>query len=184
LEVPLIGFMGRLVEEKGLATLAGALNRIRHLPWRLALIGEGPYAADFAHHMDALRLQDRVIAPGYVPHPQAPDYLSAFDLLVIPSETRSNWREQFGRVIIEAMACGTPVVGSDSGEIPHLIRSTGGGHVFPEGDSTALAGCLHALLSDEKARGTLARRGRQTVLQEYTQTALARTFATTLSSIL
>ena len=58
------------------------------------------------------------------------------DVLVLPSHTTPTWKEQFGRVIVEALWCGVPVVGSDSGEIPWLIELTGGGLVFPEGDPT------------------------------------------------
>ncbi len=180
-DVPLIGFMGRLIEDKGLATLADALNGIRHLPWRLALVGEGSYADAFARRIGTLGLQDRVAYPGYVPHTSAPDYLSAFDVLVIPSETQPNWQEQFGRVIIEAMACGTPVVGSDSGEIPHLLETTGGGLIFPERNASALSRRLETILQDESLRKSLAKRGREVVIQEYTNSTLARDFSNAIA---
>jgi glycosyltransferase involved in cell wall biosynthesis len=112
-----------------------------------------------------------------VPHTEAPRYLAAFDMLVIPFETQSNWKEQFGRVIIEALVCGTPVVGSDSGEIPHLVEATGGGLVFPEGEADSLAACLTELIQDADRRQMLVEAGRQTVLRDYTQEALAKQFA-------
>jgi glycosyltransferase involved in cell wall biosynthesis len=81
------------------------------------------------------------------------------DILVLPSETRPNWKEQFGRVLIEAMACGSCVVGSDSGEIPTLIQASGGGRVFPEANPTALADVLQEMIADEIQRKTFARSG-------------------------
>ena len=73
---------------------------------------------------------------GLVPSTEAPRYYREIDVLVLPSLTRPNWVEQFGRVLIEAMACGVAVVGSSSGEIPWVIGDAG--VIFPEGDADAL----------------------------------------------
>jgi len=72
---------------------------------------------------------------------------------VLPSRTLPNWAEQFGRVLIEAMACAVPVIGSTSGEIPHVIG--GGGLIFPEGDAAALARCLQRLADSPDQRAAL-----------------------------
>lgn len=178
----LIGFMGRVIEEKGFGTLAAALDQVRELPWRLAVVGDGPYTPAFTDRLRELDLLGRVVFPGYVPHPEAPDYLSAFDLLVLPSETQANWREQFGRVIIEALACGTPVVGSSSGEIPHLLRRTTGGMVFEEKNPTALAGVLRILCTDRPLRTRLGTQGRAAVQTDYTDSVLADRFIHTIES--
>lgn len=172
----LIGYMGRIVEEKGFATLAHALNMIKTLPWRLVVVGAGDYQDEFASQMNRFGLSDRVNYLGYVPHSDAPVYLTAFDLLVIPSETRANWKEQFGRVIIEAMACLTPVVGSNSGEIPNLIRATKGGLVFEERNADALAEQLSSLVVNRVLREQTAEKGRQIVLAQYNTGAIARQF--------
>lgn len=74
------------------------------------------------------------------------------DLLVLPSVNLPRAREQFGRVIIEAMACEVPVVGSTSGNIPHLIGQTGGGATFREGDPAYLAAVLEDLIVNPKRR--------------------------------
>jgi glycosyltransferase involved in cell wall biosynthesis len=84
-------------------------------------------------------------------------------VLVLPSRTTPTWAEQFGRVIVEALWCGVPVVGSDSGEIPWLIALTGGGLTFPEGDWDALAGRLNELREAPALRRELASRGRAAV---------------------
>jgi len=75
-------------------------------------------------------------------------------------------------VLIEAMACGTPVVGSDSGEIPHVIGDAG--LVVPEGDGAALAAALARLRDDPALRATLSRLGRERVLAGFTQEQVAR----------
>ncbi|HVF99611.1 MAG TPA: glycosyltransferase family 4 protein [Chloroflexia bacterium] len=97
--------------------------------------------------------------------------MNAADLFVLPSETRPNWREQFGRVAVEAMSCALPVVGSDSGEIPTVLGDAG--LTFPEGDSAALASHLRCLLSDAKLRAELGSRGRERVLSLFTTEKVA-----------
>jgi len=173
----LIGYLGRIVEEKGLKTLLYALEQIKELPWRLIMVGSGSYEQEFDAIAQNLQLQERINRLGYVPHVEAPVYLSAFDMLVIPSETRPNWKEQFGRVIIEAIACGTPVVGSDSGEIPYLLQATGGGVTFPEGQPEPLAQQLRQLILNPALRWQLVEQGRQVIRQNYTNSSLAQRFA-------
>jgi glycosyltransferase involved in cell wall biosynthesis len=84
-------------------------------------------------------------------------------VLVLPSRTTPTWKEQFGRAITEALSCGVPVVGSDSGEIPWLIGATEGGLVFPEGDQRLLAKRLAELRDQPELRHRLADRGRAAV---------------------
>jgi glycosyltransferase involved in cell wall biosynthesis len=163
----LLGYVGRLTREKGLATLIEALARIKNLNWRLAIVGSGSMEPEMRRLAEAKGISDRLNFVGFVPHLQAPPYLSAFDALVLPSETQSNWREQFGRVLLEAMACGTPVIGSDSGEIPILIRSTGGGLIFAERDVDDLAGQLRKMMSHRDSRIAMANAGRLAVQRDY-----------------
>ncbi|MGV0024928.1 glycosyltransferase family 4 protein [Phormidesmis priestleyi] len=178
----LIGYLGRIAEEKGLKTLLQALKQIEDLPWRFVLVGAGSYEAECDRLAQSLNLSDRIQKIGFVPHDEAPEYLSAFDVLVLPSETRPHWKEQFGRVIIEALACGTPVVGSDSGEIPNVIAATKGGVVFPEGQPQALAEQLRALILNSSLRSHLVEQGRQMVQSHYTNGALAQSFANTIET--
>ncbi len=100
--------------------------------------------------------------------------------LVLPSETTYKfktltsvgWKEQFGHVLIEAMACRIPVVGSDSGEIPYVIGDTG--LVFPEGDIEALRDRLRQLMENSELADKLAHKGYERSMQQYTNQALAR----------
>ncbi|HTL90560.1 MAG TPA: glycosyltransferase [Leptolyngbya sp.] len=179
----LIGYVGRVVEQKGLKTLLLALDQIRDLPWRLVVIGTGEFESEFNAIANQLNVSDRITQLGFVPFTETPNYLSMLDVLVLPSETRDNWKEQFGRVIIEAMACATPVVGSDSGEIPHLINATKGGLIFPEADAIALSQQLKTLILDPDLRTQLAHTGRHNVMNNYTNSLLAQRFADTIKNI-
>lgn len=177
-----VAYVGRLTEAKGLRTLAGALGRMRDIPWKLLVIGTGDFENEFRRLLADGGVADRVEFKGYVPHHETPAYLSAVDVLVVPSETQPNWKEQFGRVIVEAMACGTPVVGSSSGEIPNLIAASGGGVVFPERDPQALSRSLRELISSEPARVRLASSGRKWVLANVALPAVAERMAAVIEA--
>ena len=177
----IIGYLGRLVEEKGLVTLLHSLRSLNFQRWQCVLVGAGPCEPLLRHLVDKLRLGDRVKFIGYIPHQQAPRWLSLFDVLALPSETRPHWKEQFGRVLLEALACGTPVVGSDSGEIPAVLNKTGGGLIFSEGNAEALAVCLDRL-QDPAQRNPLVAQGQAAILKDYQQKHLAAKFASVIES--
>ena len=81
------------------------------------------------------------------------------DLLVAPSRTTLRWLEQFGRMLIEAFACGVPVVASDSGEIPFVVGDAG--RIVPENDVPAWAQAIGTLLADGKTREIMTAKGLQ-----------------------
>jgi glycosyltransferase involved in cell wall biosynthesis len=137
-------------------------------------VGNGGIQADLERQAGELGLADRVSFKPSVPSCEVPGFLSSMDALVLPSLTRPNWKEQFGRVLIEAMACGVPVVGSDSGEIPSVIGDAG--LVFPEGNVAALRERLQGLMDQDSLRGELSERGRQRVLEHYTQAKVAEQY--------
>ncbi len=165
-----IGFIGRLVEEKGVQVLLQAVSGLDGA-WTLKLVGAGPYEADLRAWCARLGIDKRVVWAGPVPSAEIPRVLNELDVLVLPSLTRSNWKEQFGRILIEAMACEVPVVGSSSGEIPHLIADAG--LVFPEGDADALRAALERLMREPDLRPALGRKGRARVLAHFTQQQVA-----------
>jgi glycosyltransferase involved in cell wall biosynthesis len=166
-----LGYLGRLKEEKGLLTILSALKSLPEY-CQATFIGQGPMRDELEAYAARLGLSDRVtIQPG-IPSSQVPDTLSRLDVLVLPSLTRPNWKEQFGRTLAEAMSCETPVIGSDSGEIPSVIGDAG--LIFKEGDSADLAACVERLVADPVFYADLARRGRQRVLDRYTQGEIAR----------
>jgi glycosyltransferase involved in cell wall biosynthesis len=164
------GFIGRLKEEKGLPLIVEALT---HLPdnCKAVFIGNGPMKSTLEEQAARLGVTDRVIFKGGVPTYEVPREMEQLNVLVLPSLTRSNWMEQFGRVLPEGMSCETPVIGSNSGEIPYVIGDAG--LVFQEGDVQALSTCIQRLLDDSALYADLAKRGRQRVLDNYTQEQIA-----------
>lgn len=169
-----VGFGGRLAGEKGVGVLLDAVatvSRSRLPGVRLLLLGDGPERGALEARAHRLGIRDRVHFAGHRPSLEMPRWLSACDVLVLPSVGRRGWVEQFGRILIEAMACGVPVVGSRSGEIPRVIGDAG--IVVPPGDPGALAGTLRALADSEERRRDLAARGRARVLARYTHDEIA-----------
>jgi len=166
-----IGYAGRLVPEKGVDVLLRACATLPMFDWSLHVLGEGPERAHLASLATELGIAGRVRFIGHLPSTQTPAVYRTFDVLVIPSISLPNWVEQFGRVIIEAMACGVPVVGSNSGEIPWVIGDAG--QVFPEGDAPALGCILAELAADHARRQALATRGRARVLAHFAQAHIA-----------
>jgi len=166
-----IGFAGRLVEEKGLVVLLQALPDLEG-DWSLELLGDGPMRPQLASLASRLGVARRVFFRGNAPSAAMPEHLSPLDVLVLPSLTTRRWKEQFGRVLTEAMACEVAVVGSDSGEIPNVIG--GAGIVVPEGSPDALRAALQRFLDDPKLAGELGRAGCQRVKENYTQALVAQ----------
>jgi glycosyltransferase involved in cell wall biosynthesis len=117
-------------------------------------------------------LTGRVVFTGPQPSTAMPRIMRGLDVLVGPSLTTARWKEQFGRMLVEAMACGVAVIGSDSGEIPNVIGEAG--LVVSEGDAGALRAALSRLRDDPGERRRLGALGRARVLELFTQGAIAR----------
>ncbi|NJO07421.1 MAG: glycosyltransferase family 4 protein [Chloroflexaceae bacterium] len=165
-----VGYVGRLVAAKGVLNLVEAVARLPDTV-RLLLVGDGNLRPQIEQRVQELDITARVTVRPAVPSTDVPAVLQQLDVLVLPSRTMPNWKEQFGRVLIEAMSCGVPVVGSSSGEIPNVIGDAG--LVFPEGNTDALYNGLALLMQQPALRHALAQRGRARVLAHYTQAALA-----------
>jgi glycosyltransferase involved in cell wall biosynthesis len=166
-----IGYAGRLVPEKGVDVLLRACAALPFRNWSVRIMGDGPEGPRLNALADNLGIAGQIAFLGRLPSAQAPEFYRALDVLVLPSLSRSNWVEQFGRVLIEAMACAVPVVGSASGEIPVVIGDAG--LVFPEGDASALAESIAWLAGDPERSAELAERGRSRVLAHFTNAQIA-----------
>jgi glycosyltransferase involved in cell wall biosynthesis len=166
-----IGFVGRLLARKGLFVLLEALAELDGA-WELRVVGTGEDRAEAEALAERLGIAQRVVFMGQQPSTAMPAIMRQCDVLVGPSLTTPRWKEQFGRMLVEAMACGVPVIGSDSGEIPNVIGDAG--IVVPEGDSVALRTAIARLRDQPMERQDLAERGRARVLALFTQEAVAR----------
>jgi len=170
--MPLIGYVGRLVRAKGIMTLlAAAEGWLQTGQAALLLVGGGPLESDIVEWVRENRLSHAVHLLPAVPPQEIPRILPALDVLVLPSESTPTWKEQFGRVLVEAMACGVPVVGSNAGAIPEVIADAG--LVFSAGEADALRDALGRLLSDAELRQQLIQRGRTRACTEYDQRVIA-----------
>jgi glycosyltransferase involved in cell wall biosynthesis len=174
-----VGYVGRFVEEKGLLTLAEALAGLKKRSWKWLLVGQGKLRSHLAAQCLEWGISDRIIWVESVTHEAVPQYINLMNCLVLPSQTSYKfktltavgWKEQFGHVLIEAMACHIPVIGSDCGEIPHVIGDAG--LIFPEGNAEKLRESLQQLMERPELMADLGDRGYNRVAANYTNQALA-----------
>jgi len=166
-----IGYIGRLVPEKGIDTLFHALDKLKNESWELHLVGGGTIKQALITLANELGISERVHFQDQVPSLEMPAHYQQLDVLVLPSRTKPNWKEQFGRVLVEAMASGVVVVGSDSGAIPGVIGEAG--MVFPEDNASALKDCLLTLIKKPEHRHTLVEKGIKRVQAQFTQAQVA-----------
>ena len=169
---PVIGYVGRLIEGKGLEILADALAALNHETWRCVIVGDGPERESIAGYFNKVGLGERVEFTGPLLYEFIPQAMAGMDILAIPTVTTKTICEQFGRVIVEAMASGLPVIGSTCGAIPHVIGDAG--IIVPEKDPVELAAAIKQLLNDTQKRHQLALAGRKHVEENYTWTTAAK----------
>lgn len=139
-----IVFVGRLVSDKGADLLLEAVARLKAKGWfpSVTIVGGGPEEASLRERAESLGVSGQVVFTGARSGSQVADSLRAHEILVVPSR----WKEPFGIVAAEGMACGCVAVGSAGGGLPEAIGP--GGMTFPNGDVEALAACLERLLRD------------------------------------
>lgn len=166
---PVIGYLGRFVAEKGIGFIRKVLQGLA-TPWRALFVGDGPLLPELLRWQS--EMPDRVRIVSGVVHDDVPGYLNAMDVMVAPSQTTPKWREQFGRMIVEAMACGVPVVGSDSGEIPFVVGDSG--IVLPEADIAAWTNRLAELLESPRLLAEMAQRGLQRAATDFAWPIVAK----------
>lgn len=166
---PVVGYLGRFVTEKGIEVLTRALGETPS-SWRALIVGGGPMESQLRQW--AARYGNRVRIVTGIVHEQVPAYLNAMDILAAPSQTTPRWREQLGRMLIEAFACGVPVLASDSGEIPHVVCEAG--IIVGEQDQIGWTHALTRLLEDASLRTELSKRGIERAQTVYSWPIIAR----------
>ncbi len=159
-----IGFVGRLLRMKGVDLI---IHAMRDMPQcRLLLVGEGEHQPSFFKLAKALNVVSRIAWHGARPENEIPHLIRQMDVLVLPSRRVQHWQEQLGRVLIEAMALGVPVIGSSSGAIPEVIG--GAGLLFEENSADSLRQQLQYLYHHPEERNRLAQAGKERALQRFT----------------
>ena len=147
-----MGYAGRLADHKGVDVLLDAVAGMPEV--RLTLAGDGPAAAALRQRAAKPDLAGRVTFLGRLDDHELADFYGGLDVLAVPSLTTPTWVEQFGRVAVEAMAAGVPVVASDSGALPDVVGEAG--LLVPPGNAEILRVALEDVLSDPELAGTAA----------------------------
>jgi glycosyltransferase involved in cell wall biosynthesis len=178
-----LGYVGRLSTEKGIVTLLDALAELRDLDVRCVIAGDGSARADLERHAEGAGVADRVQWLGYVPHHDIASVYAACDVITVPSLTVPNWTEQFGRVVIESLSYGRPVLTSDSGELPNLVADTQGGWTFREGDHADLARQVRVFAPEPTRVRVAGADGRRIVEARYSLDAVSQRFVTAIDSL-
>ncbi len=162
------GYVGRLVPEKGIDVFLDALARMPSVDGMI--VGDGPERDRLVARAARLGIAERVRFTHALPPEEATTLIGALDALVLPSRTTKSWSEQFGRVLVEAMASGTPLVASASGAIPEVVGDAG--LLVAEDRPDELAQALRRLAEPSLAQ-TLVARGRARATQRYSSHAAA-----------
>jgi glycosyltransferase involved in cell wall biosynthesis len=151
---PLILSVGHLVENKGHALVIDALAEVqKHFPGaRLAIVGHGPDRERLRDHSAARGCADRVTLVGNVDHASMIDWYNAADSLVLASA-----REGWANVLLESLACGTPVVATSVGGSPEVLTDERVGRLVETRDGRSIADSLVKLLRGYPDRGAVRR---------------------------
>ncbi|MHB8510931.1 MAG: glycosyltransferase family 4 protein [Actinomycetota bacterium] len=173
LERPVFGFVGRLVAEKGVLEFLDAVAYARRMngAGSALVVGDGPLADVARARATALEIPSEFV--GSIAHGAIASAFASMDILVAPSLETKTWKEQFGRVVIEANAAGVPVIATDCGALPDTVRATGGGIVVPQRDGQALGDALAKLGIDREERLRLSATGQAAVRERFTHDAVA-----------
>lgn len=157
-----IGFLGRLSQEKGLSHLLGAFSELHkeHPHTRLAIVGDGPERAPLEQMVDTQGLADVVYFAGFQSEPL--NWLASFDCFVLPSLT-----EGTPLALLEAMSLAVPVVATNVGGVGKILRDGVNGFIVSAGNSALIKSKLEVLTARTDVAKTLGDSGRRTVLDEY-----------------
>jgi glycosyltransferase involved in cell wall biosynthesis len=145
--IPRIVFAGRFVETKNPLHLAEALVRLKDLPWKCAMLGDGPQLENVRQTVASAGLEDRVELPGWVTPEQVLERFAASDILCLPSRA-----EGLSVVGVQGLAMGLAMVLSDAGGNRELVEDGQNGFSVPVGDVDALTGALRRLVEDPALR--------------------------------
>jgi glycosyltransferase involved in cell wall biosynthesis len=165
----ILGYVGRITPEKGIETLIDSLKGLDNVKLMIAGSGNSEYTAKIKERASMTGV--KIEFSGFLGRDKIASFLASIDALVLPSLTTPRWKEQFGRVLIEAFASKIAVIGSSSGEIPNVIG--GGGLIFKEGSPESLRECIRKISSDSVLYDELAEKGFERVKTNYTNDIIA-----------
>lgn len=184
-EATIIGFIGRMIWMKGLDLLLDSFAKLKRNTDKtliLLLVGSGKEEMEILSRANELGLSSSIRHITSVAQTEVPPYIALMDILVLPSRRVGMWAEQFGRVLVEAMAARTLVVGSSSGAIPEVIGDAG--YVFEENNGDDLYDVLLRVvnLSDEEKK-RMIRIGEDRASEQYSWKRFAEESAEAISYV-
>jgi len=162
--------VARLVPEKGIEDILRAMASISR-PVRLILVGRGPHEMHYQQVAMSLGIAERVVFNGSLPYALMPKVYASCDALVLASHSTAWWEEQFGYCLIEAMACGIPVVAARSGAIPEVVGDSG--LLVEPQNPDALGQAMKKLMEDFSTLQAYKHKGLQRAADYYTHTVTA-----------
>jgi len=178
-------FVGRLVEEKGIMDLISAYSAIAKdfpLTTKLIVAGAGNLRERAEHLAHRLNIEQSIVFIGSQPYEIMPRIYSIADIFVLPSAPTSTWQEQFGMVLVEAMASGKPLISTLTGAIPEVVGSAG--LLVPPRQPDKLYEAMKALASDGQKREELGRKARLAALERYDSKLVARNISSIYDEVL
>jgi glycosyltransferase involved in cell wall biosynthesis len=172
------GYIGRITPEKGVEDMIHAFENWDKDNTKLIIIGNGDaeYVNQIKQLVQKLKLDDIIIFKNAIPFEDIPAYFQLFNISLLLSHTTPIWKEQFGRVLVESMAAGTPVIGSDSGAIPLVIGDTG--YIVAEQNISAIRQALIEAFENKKKYTRLSQLAQERANTEFSYKAIAlKTYA-------
>lgn len=161
LEGNIVLYVSRMSYRKGPHVLLNAFSKIEDAT--LVMAGSGEMLPFLKAQAKFLGIEDRVVFMGYVPDDVLPEVFRMADIFVLPSVSS----EAFGIVVLEAMASGVPVVATDVGGIPEVVKENEAGLLVPPGNELELREAIQKLLNDEELRKQYGSKGRKAVEEKY-----------------
>lgn len=183
----LIFSSGRMVERKGFRHLVEAMPYIleRFPNTKLIIGGDGPERKNLEYLAKKLEISGNVIFPGFIPDEDFPKYMKAADVFVLPSIVDSKGdTEGSATILLEAMACGTPVVGTKVGGVPYAIKDGIGGYLAEQKNSKQLAEKIVMLLRDKNLRKEVGEVGRRYVEEKFSWMRIADRYITNFKRLI
>ncbi|MBI5057050.1 MAG: glycosyltransferase [Nitrospirae bacterium] len=180
-EEKVVLFTGRMVWEKGIYDLVHAARLImldksaNSLPLRFVVVGRGQESQEIKKIISRLCMNDIFLFIESHPYHRMHEIYNMADIFVLPSIATRTWKEQFGMVLAEAMACGVPVVSTVSGSIDEVVADAG--LLVQPNDPTGLSAAIINLLKDDDLRKELGAKGRERAVREYDSKKIAGKFA-------
>lgn len=179
--------IGRLVERKGYNYLIEAVEILKNkgMDFKVTIVGEGPSEKQIKAKIESSNLNNTIEILSFKPKNELNNYYNSCDIFVLSPIT--DWKgeqEGLGLVLLEAMSCKKPVIATNSGGIPNIIKDGETGLLVPEKDSTALAEAIEKLLKDDKLRDQLSENGYKYVIENFTSSIIANKLLNIYSKVL